>query len=224
MAERDVAQHYGIVLHAVPVRESDLIVSVLTPELGRISAGVRGARRSKRRFLGGVDLFDCGLFSLNAPRSSRGIYQVSALSEREQWIGLRADLTKFQLASFCLEVCWHFAPEGDIDGGRLFAALRDALRAINAARNDIDGYAAAVQLALRALSQSGLDPLRDDLRISAAARSWWQTLIEAFTLPESEGIVIQSFMCLFHHIERVVGRRLRTHGEFRFHGTAISLP
>lgn len=49
----DSLEFLSFVLRRVPTGESDLVVSLLTREKGRIDAFARGARRSRRRFQGG---------------------------------------------------------------------------------------------------------------------------------------------------------------------------
>ncbi len=47
----------GIVLKEILVGESDKIIVLLTKELGKISVGAKGARKSKSKFLAGTQLF-----------------------------------------------------------------------------------------------------------------------------------------------------------------------
>ena len=47
----------GLVLDKIPYGDRDLIVTILTRDYGVVSAMARGARGSKRRFAGGLDLF-----------------------------------------------------------------------------------------------------------------------------------------------------------------------
>ena len=48
----------ALVLRAVAFGESDLIVHLLVPDAGRLTAIAKGARRSVRRFPGTLDLFN----------------------------------------------------------------------------------------------------------------------------------------------------------------------
>lgn len=54
----------GIVLSILPYRESDLIVKVITDKFGKISLFASAARKSGKRFSGGLDIFSCGIFNL----------------------------------------------------------------------------------------------------------------------------------------------------------------
>ena len=53
----------GIVLRTRPLTETSLIVEWLTPDLGRLSAVAKGARRPKSAFRGQIDLFYQAEFS-----------------------------------------------------------------------------------------------------------------------------------------------------------------
>ena len=45
----------GIILSTTAVREADLVVTLLGQSLGKLTAFAFGARRSKKRFPGGID-------------------------------------------------------------------------------------------------------------------------------------------------------------------------
>jgi DNA repair protein RecO (recombination protein O) len=47
----------ALLLRRIPYREADLVVTLFTQDLGRISAMGRGARKSQRRFSGGLEPF-----------------------------------------------------------------------------------------------------------------------------------------------------------------------
>lgn len=55
MSDQLPADHPAIVIHRSPYRDHDLIVRLLTPDLGQISAIARSARASKRRFGGALN-------------------------------------------------------------------------------------------------------------------------------------------------------------------------
>ena len=46
----------AVIIRTTPLRESDLVVAVLTPQQGKVPCIARGARRSKKRFAGGLPI------------------------------------------------------------------------------------------------------------------------------------------------------------------------
>jgi DNA repair protein RecO (recombination protein O) len=146
----------ALVLRTVEFGESDLVVHLLAPRLGRLTAIAKGARRSSRRFPGLLDLFNHLRVEIERPR--RG-----ALARLEHarlvgaFVGLRADPRRFALACFLVELLGRLAPEGGAraDLERLFAFAVDALAALEGARPDRRTRAL---LELRALAALGIGP------------------------------------------------------------------
>ncbi len=93
----------GVVLRTTPVRESDLIVTLYTDSLGRVSALARGARRSQRRFAGALSTLVLARYQLG--RAPRG--DVWALDNAEivrEWTGLAGDVVAHAHAAYVSEV------------------------------------------------------------------------------------------------------------------------
>ncbi len=98
---REIIEEQGIVIRTYPSGEADLILRIMARERGKISLIARYSRNSKRRFSGGFDLFDCGMFA--ASRGSGSLYRLSSFSLPNSLIKLRDDLDKFSLASVLCE-------------------------------------------------------------------------------------------------------------------------
>jgi len=64
-----VLQTNALVLQRTAFGEADWIVSLFTQDLGRVSALARGARKSQRRFAGGLEAFHDLLVQLKSSRS-----------------------------------------------------------------------------------------------------------------------------------------------------------
>ncbi len=61
----------AIVVRRVAYGEADLIVTLYTRELGKISALARSARRSRKRFGGGLELFNITSLELKKTRANQ---------------------------------------------------------------------------------------------------------------------------------------------------------
>ena len=131
----ELLQQRAIVLRTTPLKEADLIVSLLGEQTGRISALARSARRSKKRFMGGIDAFDCGRFQLSTPKSNSSLYSLNSIEARQSWSELRKNLDALCLGGLCLELTETLTAEGDETGGALFALLFHSLKAL-AFQND----------------------------------------------------------------------------------------
>ncbi len=115
-----------IVIKSYSLRESDQIVVLLTESQGRLSAVARSGKKSKKRFFGGVDLFDSGLAELSPPKKG-SLYILEEFARVPRCQSVRTDLGKFLVASLLAEVIYYFAPEGDLTSNELFLPLIHSL-------------------------------------------------------------------------------------------------
>lgn len=146
----------AIVLRVVEHGESDLIVRLLHPGAGRVTAIAKGARRSRKRFPGILDVFNrLHVVVRTRPRSSMGFLEQARLVSPH--LGLRSDARRYALASYLLELFDRMAPEGahGHDARRIFAFAASALEAIAGAEIDLRMW---VLFELRALDALGLRP------------------------------------------------------------------
>ena len=98
----------GIVLRAIPLRESDLMLTLLTAEHGRISAVARGARKSQRRFAGALQLLVLGRFQLS--RSRGELFTLESADVEREWTTLASDVVSVAHASYVAEVAGSIVP------------------------------------------------------------------------------------------------------------------
>ena len=146
----------ALVLRAVDFGESDRIVHLLTPALGRLPAIAKGARRSRRRFPGTLDLMNRLAVQVERRRPS-ALARLEGARLLHTFEGVRADAGRFALACYLLELLDRLAPEGGSasDLGRLFRFALEALALIDRATPD---PALRTLLELRALAALGLRP------------------------------------------------------------------
>jgi DNA repair protein RecO (recombination protein O) len=117
----------AIVLHAFDYLESSRIVRLLTRDAGLRSAMAKGARRSQRRFGGGLDLFSQGSTVLHV-KAGRDLDTLSGFEDARGRPALAADLERFTGAETIAEIALRFGREGaDLD---LFDVTTAALDAI----------------------------------------------------------------------------------------------
>jgi DNA repair protein RecO (recombination protein O) len=154
----------ALVLRSVDFGESDLIVHLLVPDSGRLTAIAKGARRSARRFPGTLDLFN-HLRVQVAPRRTAGMARLEQATLIEAFTPLRREPSRFALACYLLELLDRLAPEGGAraDVRRLFRFALAALHTVTTLRR-VDSRL-RILLELRALDALGLCPeLRNCVR------------------------------------------------------------
>ena len=198
----------AIVLLTRQLKEADIIATLLTKDLGKVSAIARGVKRSKKRFMNGLDIFDCGVFDISFIPKSDHLFHIEAFSAKESWQGIRDNLLKFSLASFLLELSESFLPEADADGSKLFEPLYRSLKAIERAESDNEAKAISIFYNLLLLEHSGVEPQENKQDIS----SWWRAMKETKKpiLAKKQELIKSSFSFLLPYNESVLGRRLKT--------------
>jgi len=146
----------ALLLRAVDYGESDRIVHLLMPEVGRISAIAKGARRSVKRFPGTLDVFNLLRVTVNRRRrTGMGFLEQAVLIH--PFLELRTVQGRYALASYLVELLGRMAPEGGAgpDSRHLFDFAKSTLLALEKMEPDLR---LRVLLELRALDALGLRP------------------------------------------------------------------
>lgn len=143
-------------LRSVDFGESDRVLQLLVPESGRISAMAKGARRSRRRFAGTLDLFNHLRVSIEQRRSG-AMARLDQAQLVRSFTELRRDPARFALGCYLLELIGRLAPDGGVraDTERLFDFALAALGQVSRRSPDLRLRAL---LELRALDALGLRP------------------------------------------------------------------
>ena len=116
---------------AIPYRESDLIVTAISPERGKIGMICR-ANRKGNKGASRIDLMDQGSFRLGPQRGE--LYSLREFSPcAPSYRGL-SSLDSLSLAMSLCEVCAAFCLEDDDQAQRYFDALKNGLDQIYAAQ------------------------------------------------------------------------------------------
>ena len=120
----------GVVLRTRPLREADLVVVALTPDRGKLDCIARGARRSRKRFPGGLPVGARGELSLG--RSSGSLTVLSGFSPSRDHGALGRDLEVFAYVAYLCELTDQLVSGSLADPGtfaRLCAALEVTIEA-----------------------------------------------------------------------------------------------
>jgi len=117
----------AIVLHAFDYLESSRIVRVVTRDAGLRSVIAKGARKSRRRFGSGLDLFAQGTASLHT-KAGRELDTLTAFEDVRTRDALGADLERFTGAETLAEIALRFGRDGA--DAELFDAIAGALDAL----------------------------------------------------------------------------------------------
>lgn len=127
MGERFVTQ--ALLARKVDYAESDRVCTLLSRELGKISALARGARRSRRRFGGALSLFVLGEAELRTrPRSELlSLERFDSVEDLAPQIA--TDVVKVAHGSYVLELARELWPAQQPEP-RVFSLVCQALRAL----------------------------------------------------------------------------------------------
>lgn len=99
----------GLILREVKVRESDKILTILTPGQGIISASARGAMRPGNKLFSGTGLFCYSEFTLFEGRT---MHRVDEAAPIEVFFGLRQSVEGIALATYIAELVQILQPTG----------------------------------------------------------------------------------------------------------------
>ena len=120
----------AIVLGHVDYGEADRIVRLITAEEGRIAAMARGARRSKRRFAGTLDVGNRVMVQLRTGKGSLPVITEVHLEEGHPHV--RGDLTRITQMAYACELVASLARENHAEP-KLFGLLQVALLVLDGA-------------------------------------------------------------------------------------------
>ena len=91
----------GIIIQEVNYGDFDKVLTMLTPNLGKITCNARGARKTKSQLLSTTQLFTFGEFVLFKGGDT---YNVNSCETIEMFYNLRTDLDKLTYASHITKI------------------------------------------------------------------------------------------------------------------------
>jgi DNA repair protein RecO (recombination protein O) len=146
----------ALVLRTVEFGEADLIVHLLTPRRGRVTAMAKHARRSVRRFPGSLDLFNHLEVSLH-PRRRGGMPLLDRASLVSAFLPIRANPARYALACYVIELLARLSPEEGV-GPEMQGVFDFALEALASLERCTPDARTRVLIELRVLDALGLRP------------------------------------------------------------------
>ncbi len=139
----------AIVLRAIDYQENDKLLTLFSPELGRITVGAKGVKKPKAKLAFAAQPF-CFSEYILAERGGR--YTMTGAYLHESFFSLRYDVVRFYAACAMAEICLTVLYEEERHEG-LFIALIEGLKALSLAEED--AAEAVVAFTLVALRESG---------------------------------------------------------------------
>ncbi len=93
----------GLVVKTTNYKETDLIVDIFSEERGIVTALAKGARKSKKRFFGGIEILDYGIFNLSKGQKNDLFFLDSLDKDHTSLIQIRNNLSSLKLSYIICE-------------------------------------------------------------------------------------------------------------------------
>src|SRR4051812_49076589 len=119
----------ALVLASVDYGEADRIVTLFTRGRGRLTAFANGARKSRRRFAGALELGT--QLKAQLVQRSGDTYRLDGVDIVNSFLKLREDLPRISRAMYCLELARELTRDHE-PHELLFDTLRDYLGELDA--------------------------------------------------------------------------------------------
>lgn len=201
----------AIVLKCHSYKENDLIITFITEDYGKLSAIARGAKKSKKRFPGGIDIFDCGVISFTSNQSRSNLAILESITSRTAWGKLSNSLKKFALASAMIEVTDIFAPEHDLTTSNLYRLLFYSISEINKSSGNANDYTIWIWFALHCLMDSGFSIDENIYKQPVESQNWIKQISQCNEVPSppSKETLNNMFHFIKAELESVIERPVK---------------
>jgi len=125
MLAREQFKTSGFILRTLPYSESDLIVTFLSQDFGKLKGIAKGAKRSKKRFANVFEPFS--LTNIIFTRKSRDMLVfIEACDIIKHYDEIRQDMEKTLVASYYIDLTDQFCPESK-KNEKIFQLLQNFL-------------------------------------------------------------------------------------------------
>ena len=146
----------GLVLRETETKESDKILTVLTPELGRISVIAKGARSRRSKYTAACQLLAYDEMTL---RRKGEWYYLAEASTIELFDGVRQDIEKLALAAYFAELTEAVCQDDAMAAADMLPLLLNALFALGMLEKP--NRLVKTAFVWRLLAEAGFAPLAD---------------------------------------------------------------
>ncbi|MCS7197724.1 MAG: DNA repair protein RecO [Candidatus Bipolaricaulota bacterium] len=167
----------GFILRAIKFRESDLILTVLSRDYGKISLIAKGARRTESKFGAALDLLTLSELVFYDAENLKLLKEASII---EDYRALKSDYERLTLALQSAYLLNQFVEEHHPDRA-IFEFLKGFLEGLGSLKNL---ELAAVAMKLKLMRTLGIAP-----RLSTCARGGHRLTDEFWFSPQSGGLV-----------------------------------
>ncbi|MBU5307714.1 DNA repair protein RecO [Clostridioides mangenotii] len=145
----------GIVLRAVKYKENDLILTLFTRKLGKVSAIAKGARRNQSSLLSSCQLFSYSDFIL---KKQGNMYRVTQSDIIKNFYNISYDFEAFSFAAYIIKLVESSIYENQTNN-RLFTLLAQTLYLYTQENADNQYVTSAFEL--KFLDYAGVKPVVD---------------------------------------------------------------
>jgi len=144
----------AIVLRGVDFSETSRIITLLSPDRGRLVCMAKGARRPRSPLAGMLDTFN-RLEAVYYWKDSRAVQQLGDTTLLNGFAGLKSDLDKATYAGFPLELVYKTVHENE-PSHEIYAALVSGLESLERWEGDVRTH--CCWQVFRLLSVAGFEP------------------------------------------------------------------
>lgn len=147
----------AILMRRINYGDNDLIVTLFTPDVGKLTVIAKYAQKSKKRFPGILELFS--LLKVVYSQSQRSNMAMLTEAVRDDaFVDIRTDITRTAYASYWVELINIWLPEGK-EQPNLYRLLKQVLFALN--QNHISAQILTIYFQMKFLDLAGLRPNLD---------------------------------------------------------------
>ena len=152
----------ALVLRGADYKESDKILTLLTADMGKLTASARGCRKKGSSLAAGCQLL---CWSEMVLYEYQGRWAIKEASTERQFRGVREDLEKLALACYLVEVTEVLAVEG-LPSPELLSLILNSLHGLEKLNKPQPLIKAAFEL--KAMCLAGYEPLLDGCAVCGA--------------------------------------------------------
>lgn len=117
----------GVIIRETPIHDSDMLLTVLTGRLGKITVLAKSVKKTTSKNAPGTQLFCYSEFDLI---EKNGRYILKTVTPKQSFYGIRSDILGFALASYVLDAVGAVANEG-IDETDVLRLLLNTLHVLS---------------------------------------------------------------------------------------------